>query len=72
MSAATPLSAYVCPKVAEVYALGVADERKRIGTALTALERDAGLEPLFVEGSPAARAVAGYVARVRRVVEGGA
>lgn len=35
MSAATPLSAYVCPKVAEVYALGVADERKRIAAGAT-------------------------------------
>jgi len=70
VSAATPLSAYVCPKVAEVYALGVADERKRIAAGVSALEREA--VAMFLEGSPAARSVAAFVIRVRRVVEGGA
>jgi len=48
--------------------IGARQERRRIATALTALERDTA--PLFVEGTPAARAAAGFVAAVRAVVEG--
>ena len=49
--------------------IGRKDERNRIATALDALERKAA--SLFFEGTPSQRAVAQYVAEVRRVVEGG-
>ncbi len=44
-------------------------KRARILSALTAIEKRAA--SLFFEGSAAARAVAGFVAGVRRAVEGG-
>ena len=50
------------------HTVGERTERARIKAGLGALERDTA--PLFVEGTAAARAAAGFVAAVRRVVNG--